>query len=170
MTRRNMYLCTFALTSILTFAGCQTAPKPEPQRDVAADTAAIDALLDQYTAAFNSNDAAATVASYADDAIVMSPNQAAVEGKQAIQAVYEAMFKEYAFKGTFTPLETQVTGDWAYRRGNYAETGTPKSGKPVEELGKWLEILKRQPDGSWKSHRLIYNSNNPPPAQASKKK
>ena len=39
----------------------------------------------------NSNDAAALAATYADDAIMMDPNQAAIEGKQAIQAAYEAM-------------------------------------------------------------------------------
>ena len=100
----------------------------------------------------------------------MPPDQAAVEGKQAIQAMYEALFKENALKHAHAPLETQVAGDWAYQRGSYANTVSPKSGKPTEQTGKYLLIAKRQPDGSWKWHRLIYNSNNPPPAAAGKKK
>ena len=173
MTLRNVVLCAVALALMLTFAGCQTASTPEPTRDVAADTAAIKALGDQFTAAFNSGDAAAMAAAYADDAIMMDPNQAAVEGKQAIQAAYEARSKDNAGKITrtmvFTPLETQVADDWAYDRGNLTITVTPKSGKPMEESVKYLTIYKRQPDGSWKIYRDISNSNNPPPAAASKK-
>jgi ketosteroid isomerase-like protein len=63
-----------------------------------------------------------------------------------------------------------VAGDWAYDRGNYTLTVTPKPGKPMEESGKYLAVCKRQPDGSWKISRLIYNSNNPPPGAAGKKK
>ncbi len=170
MTLRNVFLCAFALASMLTFAGCQTAPAPEQKRDVAADTTAINALPEQYTAAVNSSDAAAVAATYADDAIEMPPYLAATEGKQAIQARYEAIFKEYALKFASTLLETQVAGDWAYARGNYTSTATPKSGKPLEDSGKYLLIAKRQPDGSWKVYRVIWNSNNPPPSAAGKEK
>ncbi len=174
MTLRNLFLSAFALTSMLTFAGCQTAPKPEEKRDVAADTTAINALRDKVTAAYNSTDAAALAATYADDAIMMNPNQEAVEGKQAIQASYEAMFKENAGKIVITlvltPLETQLAGDWAYDRGNATSTITPKSGKPTEQSGKYLVIVKRQTDGSWKLYREMSNMNNPPPAAAGKKK
>lgn len=170
MTLRNMCLCAFALTSMLTFTGCQTAPAPEPKRDAAADTAAIKALGDQYIAAVNSGDAAAVTATFTDDGIGMPPNQAAREGKQAIQANYEAMFKAYTVKFAPTPLETQVAGDWAYGRGNYTWTATPKSGKPLEDSGKYLNILKRQSDGSWKVYRLISNSNKPLPSAGGKKK
>ncbi|MCL5743720.1 MAG: SgcJ/EcaC family oxidoreductase [Acidobacteria bacterium] len=158
----------------LTFAGCQSAPQPEQKTDVAADTTAINALRDKVTAAFNSNDAAALAADYADDAIMMNPNQAAVEGKPAIQAAYEAMFKENAGKIAVTlvntPLETQLAGDWAYDRGSATSTITPKTGKPVEQSGKYLVILKRQTDGSWKIYREISNMNNPPAGVAGKKK
>ena len=170
MKSRIVYLCAFALASLLTFAGCQPAPQPEQKRDVAADTAALNALRDQVIAAFNSHDAAAMAATYADDAVMMNPNQAAVEGKQAIQAAYEGLFKEVQGKIAFTPLETQVAGDWAYDRGNYTVTLTSKSGKPVENSYKYLVIVKRQPDGSWKLHRETGNRNNPPPSAAGKKK
>ena len=155
---------------MLTFAGCRTAPHPEQKRDLAADTTAINALLDQNIAAWNSNDAAAVTATFADDAILMEPSQAAIEGKQAIQAWYEAFLKENAVKCAITPLETQVAGDWAYVRGNYTTTFTPKSGKPMEVSGKYLDIVKRQPDGSWKIYRGMLNSNDLPPGAAEKKK
>ena len=175
MTLRNVFIWALALTSMLTFTGCQTTPLPEPKRDVAADIKAIRALGDEMTAAFNSNDAAAVAAAYADDAVMMDPNQAAIEGKQAIQAAYEARSKENASESVtlafaFTPREIQVAGDWAYDRGNYTVTVTPKSGKPMERSNKYLTIYKRQSDGSWKIYRDTSNSNNPPVTAAGKKK
>ncbi|MFB3779590.1 MAG: SgcJ/EcaC family oxidoreductase [Bryobacteraceae bacterium] len=166
----NAWSCAFALTSMMTLAGCQTAPQPEPKSDTAADIRAIGALRDKVSAAYNSGDANALAAAYTDDVIVMNANQPAVEGKQAVRAMFETLFKENAVKLVITPLETQVAGDWAYDRGNYALTITPKSGKRIEESGKYLVICKRQPDGSWKLSRDIGNSSEPLPAAAPKKK
>jgi uncharacterized protein (TIGR02246 family) len=156
---RNMCLCVVALASMLVLAGCQTAPEAEQKRDTAADIQAINAGRDEFAAAFNSNNAAAVAAGYTDDAVLMFPDQPAIEGKQAIQAALEDYFKQNAAKITHTPLETQVAGDWAYERGNITETVTPKSGKTVEKSLKYLVILKRQADGSWKVHLDMDNSN-----------
>jgi uncharacterized protein (TIGR02246 family) len=170
VTLRNLFLFAFAPLFMLMFAGCQTAPKQKEERDIAADTKAINALLVEYFAAFNSNDAAAAAATFADDGIWMGPNAAAIEGKQAIQTAAGAALNEYSYQVASTPLETQVAGDWAYDRGNYTVTVTPKSGKPMERSSKYLTIYKRQPDGSWKCYRDIWNSNSPPPSAAGKKK
>jgi uncharacterized protein (TIGR02246 family) len=155
---------------MLMLIGCRTAPQPEQKRDVGADTRAVNALINQYAAAHNSNDAAANLAILADDAIVMLPDQAAIEGKQAIKSFVEAAFKERTYKIAPTPLETQVAGDWAYVRVNFTGTVTPKSGSPMEISYKFLWICRRQLDGSWKIYRLITNSNNPPPSATGKKK
>ena len=163
MTLRRVCLCAVAIVWVLTFTACQTASQPEPKRDVAADIAAIRALDDQSAAAVNSNDAAAVAATYADDGIEMSPGQAATEGKQAIQARYETMFKENPLKFAVTPLETQVAGDWAYERGTAAIAVTPKAAKPIEQSLRYLVILNRQPDGSWKLYRDMGNSSEPLP-------
>ena len=131
------------------------------QKNVAADIAAVNALRGKFIAAFNSNNAGALAVLYADDAIVMRANQPAVEGRPAIQSLYEAMFKANAVKISITPLETQLAGDWAYERGNATTTITPKSGKPIEESAKYLVVLKRLPGDFWKVYRDIDNSNTP---------
>jgi uncharacterized protein (TIGR02246 family) len=172
--RRFLCALTLALATMFTFTGCQSAPKPEEKRDAAAETKAINALRAQFIAAFNSNDSAAAAALYTDDAIIMPPNQDTVEGRQAIQAFYAAMFKQNAAKIALTPLETRVADDWAYDRGTATTTITQKSaksGKPIEEPSKYLVIVKRQSDGSWKVYREIGNGNAPPSrAPAAKKK
>ena len=70
----------------------------------------------------------------------------------------------------FTPLETQVAGDWAYEHGNSTVTITPKSGKPTVESFRYLDIYRRQSDGSWKIHRDMGNNGSPPLPTAGKKK
>jgi uncharacterized protein (TIGR02246 family) len=166
-----MCFCALALVSILVTIGCQTATPPGAKQDTSAAMAKIGTLRDQYAAAFNSNDAAAVAASYTDDAVMMSSNQPAVEGKAAIQSSYQDMFKRGSFKIAITSLETQVAGDWAYDRGTAMITMTPKAGgKPMEESSKYLVILKKQADGSWKCHRDIDNSNAPMTAPAAHKR
>lgn len=148
---------------VLTLAACQNAPAPETKKDLAADTSAIDELRDQVPAAL--------AVTYANDAIEMDPNEAAIEGIQSIQAAYtRPSSRRWRGKIAFSPLETQVAGDWAYERGNYTASMTPKSGKPMEVSYKYFVILKRQPDGAWKLYREISNNNNPPPNAGGKKK
>ena len=61
-----------------------------------------------------------------------------------------------------TALETQSAGDWAYSRGVYSVAFPLDNGEQGFVDGKFMTILQRQPDGSWKIHRDIYNSNVPP--------
>ncbi len=174
MAERRSFLRAFALTSILTFTACQTTPQVEPKSDVAADMKGINTLLDQFTAAFNSGDAAAVTATHTDDAILFFPNQEIVEGKEAIQIVYERMLQKNANGATrmvaFSPLETQVAGNWAYERGNGTVTITTKSGRPTEESFRYLDIYRRQPDGSWKIYRDMVNNGTSPTSAAGEKR
>ena len=65
---------------------------------------------------------------------------------------------------TWSSEEIVVAADWAFTRGTYSSTFTPRAGgEPVQENGKSLWILERQADGSWKYARAIWNSDNPPP-------
>jgi ketosteroid isomerase-like protein len=53
-------------------------------------------------------------------------------------------------------------GDLAYNRGHFRLTGVPKvKGPNISDEGKFVEILKRQPDGSWKYVVDMYSSNLP---------
>jgi ketosteroid isomerase-like protein len=51
----------------------------------------------------------------------------------------------------------------AFSRGTYTLSLTPKEGGPTTHIdGKWLDILKRQTDGSWKIYIDMVNYNGPP--------
>jgi ketosteroid isomerase-like protein len=51
-----------------------------------------------------------------------------------------------------------VSGDWAWARGTYGVDGEA-GGNAFHVDGKFLTILKRQDDGSWKIYRDAFKSN-----------
>ncbi|MCB0056504.1 MAG: nuclear transport factor 2 family protein, partial [Caldilineaceae bacterium] len=106
------------------------------------------------------------VALWTEDGVKMPPDVPALEGKEAIYARAErGMTNAPVDEMVITALETQGAGDWAYSRGTFTVTYTiAETG--VQELmdGKFMTILQRQPDGTWKIHRDIHNSNVPPAA------
>jgi len=131
----------------------------------AEDVAAIKALNPKAEAAFNAGDAAALADFFTDDAILMPANEPALVGKEAIQSWFQTIFDQFTFKWTASTEEVEVAGDWAFERSTSTFTVTPKAGgEPIfEDNTKDLNILKRQPDGAWKTYRSISNSNNPLP-------
>lgn len=163
----EIYLCTAASICLLLLgASCRFAQhRPESAAGLAKhakDVAAIRHITEDWDAAWHAGDWASVVALYTDDAVVMPENRPAVIGKKAIQSLYRSVFNEFTFEGSGETLEIEVAGDWGYFRSTYTMVATPKAGgKPIEDIGKWLVIVRRQPDGSWKIARLIANSDKP---------
>jgi uncharacterized protein (TIGR02246 family) len=147
-----------------------TAPASEPpavddkaQRE--ADTQAIKEVEAKWDAATNANDADGIMALLTDDIIVVPPNAPAIEGKEAVRRFLVADFEENSYKDTKgSVVEVRLAGDWAYVRGTWRGTVTPKAGgESSEDIGQWIEIFDRQPDGSWKISRNMYSSDLPLP-------
>jgi uncharacterized protein (TIGR02246 family) len=166
------YLTPIVLGLTLALAACQPAPQQEvtPAPPSQADfEAAISKLHDAYLAAWNAGDAAALAAFYTDDAVVMPANAPTVSGKEAIQSYFQAQFGQFSQEQAASKAEAVAAGDWAFTRGTYTLKLTPKAGgKAIEDSGKYLDILARQSDGSWKMARQIWNSDNPSPGATKK--
>ena len=72
------------------------------------------------------------------------------------------MFEKYTHELTVSQDESQAADGWAFGQGTYQLKLTPKGrGKEIEDAGKWLNLIQRQPDGSWKIARHIWNSDKP---------
>lgn len=61
----------------------------------------------------------------------------------------------------FDIVEVGGAGDIAYVYGKYSLTMAPEGKEPVKDIGKYIEIWNRQPDGSWKVALDIFNSDLP---------
>ena len=153
---------------ILTFAtACQTQATADTR---AADEAALRKLDDEWSkAAASSRDVEKTVSYYSDDAVVMPPNIPTLTGKEPIRALWKSMVESPSFSGGWqaTKVDIARSGDLAYVSGNYEFKETDAGGKPITDKGKYLEIWKKQTDGSWKCVADMFNSDLPSiPAEA----
>ena len=161
--KRNTRKLLLAFVLVGAAAACAPAAAP-PGPPTGDDVAKINALRDNFIAAFNAGDAAKIVDGYTADAVVMPSHHAAVTGKDAILALNREQFSQASLKITLKPLETTVSGNWGYDRGTYSMTITPKAGgAPMNDEGKYLVVIQKQADGSWKVTRDIDNSDMPMP-------
>jgi uncharacterized protein (TIGR02246 family) len=156
-------------------AACQPAPKTEttsmagesaaaPAGLSAQDEAAVRAVDADWARAASAGDGNAIAALYATDATILPPMEPLRQGEAA---------KKYwvDFTNSFSgPIELTTTavegrGDLAYGVGKYRMSVTPKKAGakplPIEE-GKYLEVFKKQADGSWKIIYDIWSPNAPP--------
>jgi uncharacterized protein (TIGR02246 family) len=146
----------FAISAIL-LAACTTEGQQATTTQV--DAEAIMMLLTEYDAAATAGNVDAVMALYADDAVSMPPDAPARTGKEEIRAAFVAVLEENTVQLTSQVDEVRVSGDLAFLRAAYDETLTPKAGgEPTQLHGKWLVILERQPDGSWKSWREMWSN------------
>jgi len=139
----------------------------------AADTkSAIEkALRDldaQWSAAAGAKDVDKTVSYYAEGAVVMPPNAPAATTKESIRSAWKEMLTSpgAAISWKATKVEVAKAGDFAYVSGTYEETMTDVSGKPVKDRGKYVELFKKQANGTWKVIVDIWNSDLPVPTSS----
>lgn len=135
---------------------CNTAPATSPEEEKKI----ITEISSARAKAFNEGNAAAIALYFTDDAKLMAPGKPAQTGKAAVQSYYQSIFDEYSTQLESHYEEVEVSGDLAYGRGFAKVTLVPKKGgPPVTSTAKYLNILKKQPDGTWKTTHDIWNDN-----------
>ncbi|HEY5547810.1 MAG TPA: DUF4440 domain-containing protein [Gemmatimonadaceae bacterium] len=139
-----------------------------PMNDPVADKAAVDAVRNREMSALNSGVADSLVTVYADDILMMPPNEAAVSGGAALRTWIDTTFSQVTMTGRYTSSSVEVSGDLAVDHYTAELTVTPKAAgaTPMTETIKGLHVYRRQADGSWKITQDLWNSDAPPPAPA----
>ena len=146
-----------SLAALAPLGGC--GPLASKQR-VHGDWEAVEALEKLFVEKLSSGDVDGLVEGYyAEDAVLMPPNQASVKGRSAIAAMLRAWppVKDVELKSS----EIGGSGDFAYSTGTYSMTLLIPGAAPVRDTGKFIDISRRQPDGSWKVTHDIFNSDLP---------
>jgi uncharacterized protein (TIGR02246 family) len=146
--------------------GCMHTPAaatPTP------DTHAIDekAIRDTEAAwvkAFATKEPEKAAAFYADDAASMLPDTPLMTGRQAIIAGMKPELGDPNFSLVFAPTKIEIaqSGDIAYSQGTFQYTTTdPKTKKRVGQAGNYVEVYKKQADGTWKVEEDIATEETP---------
>lgn len=117
--------------------------------------AAIHAGAEAWSAAWNSGDAAALAALYAEDATVMAPGGEPVTGRGAIEEMFAgAMEANAGSKMEIKPAEVMAADGWATETGSFVQTAADGS---HQDHGRYIAVWK-DVDGKWLLYRDIWNS------------
>ena len=125
------------------------APQESPQQQVlkASLTGDLDSI----------------VAMFADDAVLMPPNDTTVYGKDEIRAWWEEYFTFFRVTSSVeTEREITVEGDQAFVRASFSVTIVPKQQGPriLDDI-RSLTVWSQRVDGTWKISHQIWNSTKP---------
>jgi ketosteroid isomerase-like protein len=103
--------------------------------------------------AYDRGDAAGCAAFFTEDALFLPPNQKKLRGRKAIQELIQSWIDHIGGTMSNPMMEFGAGGDLAYQVATYAFKDTMSP-----DQGKFVEIFRRQQDGSWKVYLTIYNS------------
>lgn len=154
-----------ATISALVLTGC--APTA-PQVDIEAEKAAIEKLLGDWLEATNKpgEEGADGYASFVTENAVWLPSNAErIDGRAGVREMILQLTQaeDVSIDWKATSIEVATDGKLAYVIGTYEYSLKDAEGNPVSDRGKFVNIWKKQADGSWKAAVGIGNSDLPAP-------
>lgn len=146
----------------LACAPADQAPPAEPEMTEAEASEMFDSLVEAWDLAQNADDIDALMALYTMDPAAMPPDMPEVDGPVEVRALWSAFLD--ASEGSDNVLQGfRFSGDLGVIWGTYTVMEAPEEegGEAMAVSGKWMGILERQADGSWKALRNIWNTDAP---------
>lgn len=146
------------LLLMLAIGGCAAGPDSVTRGEDAGAALGREMVL-RLEEAFDAGDAQAIAALFTEDAVAMPAQHPAIQGRDAIRAFYAEQFAAFVIHIDGVAVETRLFGDHGFSRGTYMVTLRPKAGgDTITDEGKYLFIVHRQRDGTWKATHDISNS------------
>jgi uncharacterized protein (TIGR02246 family) len=138
-------------------SSCEPAEIPV---DVEAEATALMALSREWSDVAESGDTEATLAYWAEDAVVMPPGSPPLRGKAAIREFVEAGAQVPGFSVRWEPLEAHVaaSGDMAYLIERNQFTIPDSTGALITDSNKTVTVWRKEPDGTWKNVVDMWNA------------
>ncbi len=125
-----------------------------------SDEVAIKKLIANWEKVLNAGDADGGKDLVMPDGVFMPHGSPAHVGAKAHHAFQDTLFSRGSFDVKFDPVEVVVHDEWAFARAEVTGTWKSKvSGTSGKIDNKSLFILRRTNAGTWKTARLMWNSN-----------
>jgi len=138
----------------------------QSQHNLENDLRSIEALNQHDVTATLAMDTDAIISQWTDDFVVLHAGPITRGRSANAAAAKQSMEQMKSLKPIEYNLDVQeitIAGDYAFEWGTYR--GSARSltgGENVSYAGKFMRILQRQPDGSWKMHRTMATTDAPP--------
>ena len=125
--------------------------------NVAADSTAVMAALEEYRQAWLKGDTAAALRRVSDDVRIMISGIPDIVGKSATRTLFVNEMATYQIPTlTLNHQDVIVRGDHAIDIGTYEETQVPRTGVPIHARGRFLTIWRRE-GTEWRIVRYMLN-------------
>lgn len=137
---------TATLALLMGCAGVQRLSRSD------ADIAAIHELYREWPRSIDAADPAQYV-SFLDDSItLLMPGMAPIHGIAAYRAVLVPLFQSATYHVSLnTPSLLEIAGPWAFAQYQGYFATLPKGGGDSSVTrNRYVDILRRQPDGTWR--------------------
>jgi ketosteroid isomerase-like protein len=150
-----------ALACALPVNGCGQADKAEPTGSPgASDVSGFAATTGAFHGTLRDNDLMGFLSYVDQSAVLAPPGEPAVRGKDNIAKWYKAFLAHYRTSSlSLSAKEDLVGGDWAVEFGHFNWTLRPTNrSQTIVDHGSYMQVWKRQADGSWRFAREVWNS------------
>ncbi|MCC5942081.1 MAG: SgcJ/EcaC family oxidoreductase [Balneolaceae bacterium] len=125
-----------------------------------ADIKAIEEVSAERAKAFNNGDAEGIAIHFTDTGVLMAPGSPAKIGRNAVREYYQGIFDEFSNSLNSYYEEVRVSGNLAIGQGVAEVISVPhEGGDTLYSTSKYINILERQPNGTWQTTHDIWNDN-----------
>lgn len=109
-----------------------TAPAEVSIETPELDRGSIGVTRDAYVTALRDGNLDAMMNLWAQEGVLMPPDQPAVAGRDAVRAWYQKLLATFAAEAVLQSAETQVGPEWGFDRGTYTLTLRPRTAAPAD--------------------------------------
>jgi ketosteroid isomerase-like protein len=151
----------FVLTLAMVAAACAKAPEPVSKADEGAIKSAVDSITAGFIMAVSARDTDAVVKFYSNDARILPPGMARLDGHDGARRLWAGMLRTPGLTLELNSRDLIISeaGDVAVDVGEYAMK-SQGAARVLTEVGKYVTVLKKV-GGEWKIIVDTFNSDGP---------
>lgn len=146
------------LSGLLALTAC-SGSGDSMEAETSASRFELGQMNRDFAAALNAKDAKAAAALYTMDAVLIPPGESIVQGRDAIEEYWRGALELGGVREvTVETMDALSSGSLGYETGSFVLTADGPDGTPVIDKGRYIELLRREPDGTWRSSHGIWNA------------
>ena len=146
------------LISMFALIGCSDSGD-SMQTEVSASKVELGQMNRDFAAALNAKDAKAAAALYTVDAVLIPPGEPLVRGREAIEEYWRGAIELGGVRdASVETMDALSSGSLGYETGSFVLTVNGPDGEALVERGRYIELLRREPDGRWLSTHGVWNA------------
>lgn len=128
------------------------------------DTAAIRKLYREWPRTVEAADPDRYILFLDDSVTLFIPGAPVIRGRESYRDALEPLFENATYRVELSPPSMlEIAGSWAFAHYAGSITTIPKDGKPSSTaFNRYIDILRRQPNGEWRVYVHSWHANASP--------